>query len=409
LIGRTYALHSALGHWRTLNIIAGSLDFEVALFLSCLWCAAVVYLVYRAFRQRNVLHKVLPQKAAPTSKRAKIAIIVPARDEAANIEPCLRSLLAQSYPDLSIVVVDDDSSDDTGAIVSDIAWAHSQVILLRAPPLPSGWNGKVNACQAGAAAVPDAEWLCFLDADMRAHPLLLANALKAAIDGKIDCLSLSPRHELLSFAERLMIPCGLYMLSFSQDLAESHRPDSAKLTVTGQFMLMRRAAYDRVGGHAAVYYSICEDYELSALFKRNGYRVALQDGTQVLATRMYTGWHDLWPGIAKNLIHMFGGTAAVVTIAPIALLGAWAAVLLPALDWIGCAHSSTGACVGLAPAIVGSTVAFGLHLAGTAYFRIPLWYGLLFPLGYSLGAVLAFDSLRRTLTGRIVWKGRVYP
>jgi chlorobactene glucosyltransferase len=383
------------------------MDFNVPLFLSCLWCATVIYLVYHAFRQRNVLDKVLPRNLPAGSRGRSVAVVVPARNERANIELCLRSLLAQSYPGLHIIVVDDDSSDGTAAIVARIARAHPQVALVHAPPLAPGWKGKVNACQAGAAAT-DAEWLCFLDADMRAHPLLLANALQAATEDKIDCLSLSPRHELHSFAERLMIPCGLYMLSFSQDLTQIQEPDSDKVTVTGQFMLMQRAAYDKVGGHAAVHDAICEDFELASLFKKNGYRVALQDGTQVLTTRMYTGWRDLWPGIAKNLVHMVGGPAAVMAIAPIALLAAWAAVLLPPFDWIGCAHSSPNACIGLAPAVVGSAVAFGLHLAGTSYFRIPLWYGLLFPVGYSVGAVLAFDSLRRTLTGRIAWKGRVY-
>jgi chlorobactene glucosyltransferase len=96
----------------------------------------------------------------------------------------------------------------------------------------------------------------------------------------------------------------------------------------------------------------------------------------------------------------------------IAILGAivpWAAVVLPLIDAIGCMRASNQACLALAVALPASTAAFGLHMAGAAFFRIPLWYGLMFPLGYTVGAMIAVDSVRRRLTGRISWKGRVYP
>ena len=317
--------------------------------------------------------------------------------------------MAQDHPSLAIVVVDDESTDDTAAIVRRLAHKDRRVVLIPGGRLPPGWSGKVNACCAGARAVADAvDWLCFLDADMRAHPKLIASAVAAAQAGALDLLTLAPRQELQSFAERLILPCGLYLLSFSQNLTKLQAPDSDDAVATGQFMLIRRAAYEDVGGHAAVSRSIVEDIELARLMKRRGHRVLMQDGTALLTTRMYTGWRTLWPGIAKNLVSMLGGPAATLATVVAALALAWAAVLLPVVTVYGCASGGHSACIAAIPALLGAAAAFGLHLAGASYFGIPWTYGLLFPLGYTTGAVIALDSLRWRISGRVRWKGRVY-
>jgi chlorobactene glucosyltransferase len=124
---------------------------------------------------------------------------------------------------------------------------------------------------------------------------------------------------------------------------------------------------------------------------------------------MYTGWATLWSGLSKNLIDLIGGALPTVATALTAIVLAWAAVLMPLLDLNACLHGSSLACGALWPALIGSMMAFGLHIAGAIHFRIPFWYGLLFPLGYTVGAVMAFDSLRQRLVGRVHWKGRVYP
>jgi chlorobactene glucosyltransferase len=382
----------------------------VALVLSVVWATMVFWLILRAFRQRNVL-RVL-RRAAPGSQAFPfVSVIVPARDEAGNIGACLASLTAQHYPRerLSVVVVDDESSDATAQIVQAVSERAGNVRLVRSPPLPPGWKGKVNACCAGvAAAPPEAEWLCFLDADMRAHPDLIASAVHAAQVNGLDLLSLAPRQELKSFAERLIIPCGLYLLSFSQDLGKLQSPDSDEVVATGQFMLLPRRAYAEAGGLAAVHDSIVEDLDFARLIKRRGGRVLLFDGSKMLSTRMYSGWQTLWPGIAKNLVTMLGGARATIATAAAAVTLAWAAVLLPLLDLAACQQGARDACIATVPALAGSAAAFALHIAGSLYFRIPFFYGLLFPLGYSAGAMIALDSVRWRLSGRIRWKGRVY-
>jgi chlorobactene glucosyltransferase len=132
----------------------------------------------------------------------------------------------------------------------------------------------------------------------------------------------------------------------------------------------------------------------------------MQDGSALLATRMYTGWATLWPGIAKNLVDMLGGPLPTLLTVAACVTLAWATVLVPAFAIATCIAGD--GCAAVVPALAASAAAFGLHVASAASFGIPLGYGLLFPFGYTVGALIAVDSLRWRLTGRVRWKGRVY-
>jgi chlorobactene glucosyltransferase len=382
----------------------------VELLFSSLWLAVMAWLIARAFQQRGLLPR-LDAAAPPASDHApRIGVIIPARDEEANIGACLGSLLAQDYPQdrLHVVVVDDHSADATAAIVDDLARRHGHLTLLRSPPLPVRWTGKAHACAVGARAAPDCEWLCFIDADVTAAPAALSSAAHAATVRSLDLLSLMPRQELKSVAERLILPCGLILLSFLQDLRRSQARSGREVSATGQFMLVRRAAYDAVGGHTAVCSAICEDLEFARRLKQSGHTVLLMGGDGVLATRMYTGWATLWPGLAKNLVDTFGGPAATLGVAAAAVILAWAAYLLPLFDLWTLYRGGDGALSALLLALAGSGAAVGLHVAAAFHFRIPFWYGFIFPLGYTIGALMALDSVHRRLSGRVVWKGRIY-
>ncbi|HEX5278499.1 MAG TPA: glycosyltransferase family 2 protein [Micropepsaceae bacterium] len=379
---------------------------------SLVFAAAVCFLIVRALRQRGLLQELAPVVADVAHPMPAVAVIIPARNEAANIGPCLLSLAGQTYPTarLRIFVVDDGSSDGTPEIVRGLAAKFPLIRLFHSPPLGDGWTGKCQACWEGATAVDqDTDYLCFIDADMRAQPDLLRSSIAAALEGDIALLSLAPRHELGSFAERLLLPCGHYLLGFRQDLAELQAPDSHNATVTGQFILVHRSAYEQVGGHAAVRGIISEDVALGRLVKNSGSRVLLMGGTQLISTRMYQGWHSLWHGIAKNYVDMLDGPLSTVTTGLAAFVLAWAAYLLPLLDGTACRAGSNPACAGLVFALPASASVFGLHLAGSRYFRIPVWYALLFPLAYTVGVGIAFDSVLRRFTGRVRWKDRIYP
>jgi chlorobactene glucosyltransferase len=381
------------------------------LICSLLYLAVVVWLIARAVRQSAVFVRLAATAAPAGSRLAALTVVVPARNESANIESCLRSLLRQQYPTerLRFVVVDDDSRDDTAAIVAELARTDPRVTLLSAPPLPAGWKGKVHACWYAVQAQPaDSEWLCFLDADVRASPLALSTAVQFAEAGALDLLSLAPRHELGSFAERLIIPCGLFVLGFAIDRVRVQAPESDDALCTGQFMLLRRHAYESVGGYAMVRASIAEDLDFARLLKRHGAKVRLEDGSAVLITRMYTGWGTLWPGFAKNLVDMLGGSGRTLLIAAAAVVLSWSAVLLPLIDVAACRGGAPGGCLASIPALLASAAVFGLHVAGARHFRVAWWYGLTFPLGYTAGALIALDSIRRRVFHQVEWKGRTY-
>jgi chlorobactene glucosyltransferase len=381
------------------------------LLLACGWAGLVTWLIARAVGQSRLFPALCPTASLPLDPGAFVTVVVPARDEEHNIGACLEALLRQSYPrsQWRVVVVDDHSRDATHALACAIAQQHGGMEVLQSPPLPRGWVGKCHACWIGAAAAPaQTRWLCFLDADVRAEPDLIAHAVAVAEADGLDLLSLLPRQQLGSFAERLVMPCGLYIMSICQNLAELQSPRSRDATVTGQFILARRDKYLAVGGHAAVRADIAEDVALGRTLKRAGGRVELRDGAALLRARMYAGWGSLWEGVTKNLVDMLGGPARTLATAVLAPAGAWATLVLPGLCAVAVAEEARGALPALAIAAAASLSLIGLHIGGARHFRIPFWYGLLFPLGYTVGAVMALDSVLRRRRGRVVWKGRTY-
>jgi chlorobactene glucosyltransferase len=377
--------------------------------ISFAWLVTATVLIWRALRQHSILQE-LKAPAGKPIQTPSVTIIVPARNEARNIGRCLESLAVQNYPRerLRIVAVNDNSTDETAAIIAKTA-SGGRVTLVNAPALPQGWTGKSHACWIAAASAGDeSEWLCFIDADIEASANLIAAAVHFAAFEGIEFLSLAPRQVFLSFAERLVMPCGFYLLGFCQDIGKVNSPDCDEVTATGMFILIRRDAYKAIGGHKAVRGEICEDVALARLAKKRGYTVALLGGTALYSTRMYTGWGSLWEGLSKNLAILLGGPARTVAAAIGAFVLALAAYLLPAAGAAQCTASTAG-CVALAVAAPASAAIIALHLGGAAFFRIPLWYGLIFPLGYTAGVALAFHSLWRRWTGKVRWKGRTYP
>ncbi|HLI22445.1 MAG TPA: glycosyltransferase family A protein [Stellaceae bacterium] len=339
---------------------------------------------------------------APASSLPSVAIVVPARNERDNIEPCLRGLVAQLYPaeKLRIIAVDDGSSDGTAERIRGLAAATGRIELIEAGELPPGWAGKPHACWLGARAAA-AEWLCFIDADTVAEPLLIQSAVCAAECRGLDLVSLEPFQELSGFLDRLMLPLGFMALAATQKLE--------RLAINGQFILMRAESYFRVGGHAANPGAICEDQALAAAARRGGYRIAVLGGESLVRTRMYRDTASLWEGLSKNLTEMFGGAARTIAIALGTMAIAWCAVLLPLHAIVALIHDRHPWTIAEAAlAVPSALVVFALQVALARHFRIPFWYGLLLPLGGTIGALIAASAMLCKWRGRVSWKGRVY-
>jgi chlorobactene glucosyltransferase len=193
----------------------------------------------------------------------------------------------------------------------------------------------------------------------------------------------------------------------SHDLRRSQARSGCEVSTTGQFMLVRRTAYEAVGGHAAVHRAICEDLELAKRLKRAGYDVSLMGADTMLKTRMYTGWGTLWPGLAKNLVDTLGGPAATLGIALAAVICAWAAYLLPLIDLLAWRGGVDGALSAMLRACRVRRRHRSARRGGVLF-----WYPFLvrsrFPIGLHRRRRAGCRRVRCRLSDRIIWKGRTY-
>jgi glycosyltransferase involved in cell wall biosynthesis len=238
-----------------------------------------------------------PQSAA---LKPEVSIIVPARNEETNLGNCLQSLVTQTGVAFEIIVVDDGSTDRT----RQIAESFPGVKVISAPPLPVDWTGKNNALIAGASAA-SGEWLLFTDADTVHLPGSLARALVEAKAENADILSYSPEQIVVSFAERIVMPVVFAELAAQYPPAGVRDQNSGVVAANGQYILVRRFAYEAAGGHAVVAGEILEDVALAKAFRRAGFRIFFRYGGEAVSTRMYRSWADLREGWIKNLALLF--------------------------------------------------------------------------------------------------------
>jgi chlorobactene glucosyltransferase len=375
------------------------------LFAGVAWAAVVLYLLCRTLRQFRDYRQLALTVPNELSVLSSVAIIVPARNEIQNIGLCLDGLRAQTGLSgrWSIIVVDDDSRDGTAAAVERINAEDSKVSLASAGELPDGWVGKPHACWRGAL-LADCDWLCFVDADVRAAPQLVAAAVRTAEAQGIDMLSLHPLQELGSFWERTIMPAGMLVIACAKCLDAG-----AKDAVNGQFLLIRRTVYFQIGGHSAVRFEIAEDKALATRVMEAGFDLRVLAAERLARTRMYRSLASLWEGLSKNATEILGGPIVTLAAGVAAFAFGWTSLFAPPAIFIAAlAESSPPAIGGAALALLGSGVVIGIQCATARHFRIPAAFGLIFALGYSAVACLACNGVLVSLHGRVTWKERTY-
>ena len=244
-----------------------------------------------------------------------VSVIVPARNEEACLGACLDSLLAQTGVDFEIIVVDDQSTDRT----REIAASRAGVQVIEAGPLGEGCSGKCNAAQSGANVAGGA-WLLFTDADTVHLPGSLERSLREAREHRVALLSYSPAQEVHGLNENAVMPVIYAELAATYRPQEVCDPASEVAAANGQYLLITRAAYDAVGGHAAVSHTLLEDVALAKAVKRSGRKVRFRFGGDAVRTRMYRTWHDLRDGWTKNLALLFPQTLRLAAIRGIEFL-----------------------------------------------------------------------------------------
>ncbi|HUL69952.1 MAG TPA: glycosyltransferase [Gemmatimonadales bacterium] len=343
----------------------------------------------------------------PPRRGRRVSVIVPARNEAINIAEVVNSILGSDYDSFEVIVVNDRSTDDTAAIVRGVASADNRVKLLEGAELPEGWFGKPWACVQGAREATG-ELLLFTDADTRHHPGLLAHAVGGLERHGAQLLTVVPSLQCVSFWERLVMPQIIFLLSQRYPPREINRPHRLRdVIANGQFILVTRESYDRVGGHGKVREAVAEDLALAQAYYRNGERIYCAFAADLMETRMYRDLRSLIEGWSKNIF--LGSQASFPdepwrrALTPLMLVAAMLFWLVP-LVVLGL--SAVGA-PGLPDATGAAVSATLFWIAVTAGMRIPPWYGLGYPLGVAMSVYIVTRSIARG-SRRVEWRGRVY-
>ena len=327
-----------------------------------------------------------------------VQVIIPARNEEDCIARCLQSLASQQGIGFEIIVVDDGSTDRTGEIAESVPGVG---VMAGCEPR-AGISGKCNALiQAVQSA--SAEWVLFTDADTWHYPGSLAAAVEEAQERGVDLLSYSPEQETGSWYERMLMPVIYAELARTYPTAKVNDPADPTVAANGQYILVRRAVYEDLGGHAAVADKLLEDVELARLFKASGRKIWFRLGGGRVRTRMYRSFAAMWEGWTKNLAILFKHPLRLAALRLVEFL----AVVGFTITWIVLLAKDNRL---YAPnAFVLALIFYLLFLVRIRRAHFPWDANLLAFWGLPLFSSLLVRSwLHSRVRGAVTWKGRIY-
>jgi glycosyltransferase involved in cell wall biosynthesis len=358
----------------------------------------------------DCIPKFRAKKLPPT--KLIVSAIVPARNEEENIAASVESLAAQ--PEIAeIIVVNDQSTDRTGAILDELAGRISRLHVMESRELPDGWVGKNYALSLGAAEAQN-DWFLFTDADATHLPGSTATALKIAEEAGAALVSFSPEQRMETWWERALLPFIFSRLADKFRYRRINDPDSPVAAANGQYLMIRRDAYHSIGGHTGVSGEVLEDVEIARRVKKAGYRIYFGPGIGIARTRMYRTFGAMWQGWSKNLYPLMAGSfgrfvGEVLTVFPgipvIFMLLALIFRHMPSSSW-RIPHSA-----GLVLFVLGIGLLAARHAAYASKLRSNRFStsGILYyiPAVFLYCAALTVSAWRYS-RGSVIWKGREY-
>jgi chlorobactene glucosyltransferase len=367
--------------------------------LAWLWWFLAAWLLFCAWDNARLFVKPPP----PDTRRKKwplVSILIPARNEEDRIGPCLKGLLAQDYPSMEILVLDDRSTDGTFNLVRSYVQRNARLKVFGGQELPPGWLGKPWACYQ-LSRKAKGEWFFFIDADTWHSPQALRRTVQMAEERKADVLSLFTRQVTKTWMEILVIPVMAYsLLAFLPARWSLNKKSffSRFAGVSGQFLFIRKKVYRAFGGHATVKNEIVEDLNFGKEVVRQGYRLVYGDGSEFSFCRMYTNAREVWEGFSKNFF-------PAMRFSLLYFLNAFAVLILHGvLPFV---------VVGLGqdfslfyPALALSAVIWGVRFHQAVQYRFHQGSVLFHPLGCLIFAMIALNSVRWFWFGGGHWKGR---
>jgi chlorobactene glucosyltransferase len=365
----------------------------------------LLILSFQLVANLRFLRWVRRQAANTPLPQPRVSVLIPARNEAATITPCVTSLLHQDYPDYEVIVLNDGSTDSTGAQLDALADQHARLKVIHAQDqLPAAWNGKSYACHR-LAEQATGEWLLFTDADTQHSPQSVALGLAQAQTLDVDLLSAFPTQITQTWSERILVS---FILDFLPLVGLNFRAISmgkgSRSAGNGQYLLARAISYRRAGGHAAVYNETLDDFAIAKHFRRGGYKVGLVDGKELLHCRMYRNAREVWEGFSRSMMHGLDNSTLERHSWLWALLFAWsyAALFLHPFYYLLLGGNPTLALVEIAwLALLRGVATWHLHRSPLEILTTPLAaWGVM---------ALGMTALYRRWQGQKVnWKGRYY-
>lgn len=334
-----------------------------------------------------------------------ISVCIPARNEEANLEACVRGVLASTGANLEVLVYDDQSTDETPEILARLCEADARVRRVDTLALPEGWNGKQHACWRMAAAARG-RWLVFTDADVRFAPECLSRAVALGERDNLGLVSAFPRQLVGTLGEALAVPMIFFILLMYLPFGRMRSTlDPAASAACGQFLCVRRDAYDASGGHQAFKDSMHDGVKMPRAIRRAGFKTDLFDASTLLQCRMYQGVAQTWRGFAKNAFEGLGSVALLVFLTLVHLVGyvlPWAGLALwgpvsviASILWVGA----------IVLAMVQINLIYRRQLAAGP--TTVTWLPRVFPvIGVVTMTLIQWHSFLLHLTGRRSWRGR---
>jgi chlorobactene glucosyltransferase len=383
------------------------MHYLIALLWTLPWIVPPVVTFFRVRHSRSLDS----ESDVPPENPPLVSVIVPARNEAHNIARCVTSILATTYPNLELIVVDDSSTDGTAQIARDAAVRDPRARFIPSPPLPDGWFGKQWACATGAK-VARGSILQFTDADTEHGAGLVTRSINAMRSARAQMLSIAGRQELGGFWEKVMQPQIFTVLAMRYGGTETvtEATNVRDKIANGQCIFVTHDSYNAIGGHASVRTSVAEDMMLAQKFFSARKRVVVMLGWNQLSTRMYGSLREIVRGWRKNVFA--GGLDAVPfgkvgqTLFPLFLLVPPVMELLPlmALVLAAAGLATSGAL------LLWAAISTAVMLAWWILVYVTIRENPLYALAYPLGAlVLLYIFLTAVIRGRrVTWKGRTY-
>lgn len=349
-------------------------------------------------------HLLRPEFDAIPEGRPRVAVIVPARNEAANIRRCVESILGQDYGHLCVFAIDDRSTDTTGMLLDELARTYTagRLQVLHVTELPAGWLGKTHAMALAARTAIESygpDYLLFTDADIDFAPDAIRRSLVAALRGRTDHFVTLPTTLARSSGEAIVLAflqlIGMWAVRTWRVADANARRDAIGV---GAFNMLRTGVYQRIGGFEALRMEVLEDLTLGRMIKMAGFRQQVGVAPGLVSVHWAAGVLGIVRGMTKNFFAVFRYRVPLLLLASLGTavlcIGPAAMLAIPG---------------GRIPGLLAWAAATGLYAISSRVSRLPLWCALFLPIA---AALVVYAMVRSTvvtlLRGGVLWRGTFY-